>query len=66
MPINCCKGCVPPKRNPYCHSTCQEYIAEKAEYERIRDEHNDKYKVERAIYLSRSDKVYKAMKDRRS
>lgn len=25
--ISCpCKGCVPPKRNEYCHSNCEEYL----------------------------------------
>lgn len=29
MSIKCCNGCVPPKRNPYCHATCEEYLREK-------------------------------------
>lgn len=33
MSIKCCNGCVPPKRNPYCHATCEDYIREKAEHE---------------------------------
>ena len=32
--IYCCNGCVPPKRNGYCHTYCEEYLAEKAEHER--------------------------------
>lgn len=31
--ISCCKDCVPPKRHIGCHSTCEEFLAEKAEYE---------------------------------
>ena len=32
--INCCNGCTPPKRNPWCHieGNCPEYTAEKAAY----------------------------------
>ena len=33
MAIKCCKGCVPPKRTPTCHSTCEEYLKEKAKWE---------------------------------
>lgn len=33
MGIKCCKGCVPPKRTPTCHSTCEDYLREKAEWE---------------------------------
>ena len=27
--IKCCDGCVPPKRNPYCHATCPDYKIER-------------------------------------
>lgn len=33
MAIKCCKNCVPPQRHPGCHSTCPDYIREKAEWE---------------------------------
>lgn len=31
--IKCCYKCVEPKRHIGCHSTCEDYIKEKAEYE---------------------------------
>lgn len=31
--INCCKGCVPPKRYPGCGAKCAEYIRQKKELE---------------------------------
>ena len=31
--INCCKGCVPPKRFPGCGAKCAEYIRQKKELE---------------------------------
>ena len=38
--FDCCKGCLPPKRNAWCHSTCPEYLGDraedKAEKERVR------------------------------
>lgn len=27
--INCCMGCVPPKRHIGCHADCEEYMAER-------------------------------------
>lgn len=30
--IECCDGCVPPKRYPGCGATCKEYKEEKAKY----------------------------------
>ena len=60
-----CKGCVAPKRYPGCHATCLEYLTYKAEYEKrkaIADRERD---INVGIIISRRDKVYKAMKDRR-
>lgn len=34
MAITCCKNCVPPQRHPGCHGTCEQYLKEKAEYEK--------------------------------
>ena len=34
MGIRCCKDCVPPKRTATCHSTCKEYLKEKAQLEK--------------------------------
>ena len=36
MAINCCKGCVPPKRYPGCHGVCSAYIYEKEKHEAMR------------------------------
>lgn len=37
MAITCCKNCVPPQRHPCCHSTCEQYLKEKAEYEKQKE-----------------------------
>lgn len=34
--INCCNGCVPPKRHVGCHATCEDYISEKKKHEETR------------------------------
>lgn len=37
MAIKCCKDCVPPTRHPGCHGTCEQYLKEKAEYEKQKE-----------------------------
>lgn len=34
----CCYDCVTPKRHPGCHAECEEYLKEKAERDRRREE----------------------------
>lgn len=34
--IKCCKNCE--NRHPHCHNTCEEYLTEKAEWEKIKAE----------------------------
>lgn len=38
MSIFCCRDCAPPKRSLYCHSTCEDYIREKDEYDKKKAE----------------------------
>ena len=64
--IQCCRYCVPPKRNPYCHSNCPEYIAEKEEHDKRKAEYDKELDISIAIQRSRGDKVYRDMKDRRN
>lgn len=63
--INCCKGCVPPKRNPHCHGTCPEYLAEKAAYEELRTEANRKKFLDFDLNAQREKAVQTARKRRR-
>lgn len=44
-----CKGCVPPKRTPDCHSHCQEY----ADWKKAHDE-----EVERLREIQRAEDSY--------
>ena len=37
--IRCCRDCVPPKRHPGCHATCEKYAKEKAEFEKHKSEY---------------------------
>lgn len=66
MAIKCCNGCVPPKRNPGCHGRCPEYLAEKAEYDRLMAQDREKRDIGNAIYSNRSVKVNNAMRRRRN
>jgi hypothetical protein len=66
MAIKCCYGCVPPKRYPGCHGQCPEYLAEKAEYDRLMAQDREKREIGNAIYSNRSVKVNNAMRRRRN
>lgn len=73
MSIKCCNGCVPPKRNPYCHATCEDYIREKeiheaelaADYERRRIKNGLIEQQERAIRKAAKGKKKKGEKHER-
>jgi hypothetical protein len=65
MAIKCCKDCVAPKRHLGCHGSCAEYIAEKAEYDRLKEIYEKDRKISNDIYASRSKKVNQAIKYRR-
>ena len=65
MAIYPCKGCVAPKRHPGCHGTCLEYLAYKAEYDKRKAAYDRERDISVGIIISRREKVYKAMKDRR-
>lgn len=32
-----CVNCVAPKRHPGCHATCEEYAADKAAFEKVKE-----------------------------
>ena len=64
MGFECCRNCVPQKRNPYCHCSCPEYITAKAAHDRRREEYYRDDKINGAINLERGKKVCKALKDR--
>ena len=66
MAITCCKGCVAPKRHTACWGHCPEYLAEKAEHDRLKAEHDKVNQIKTAIIGSQMKKVYKAMKDRKN
>jgi hypothetical protein len=64
MAIYSCKGCVAPKRHPGCHSSCEEYLKEKAEYERKKAEEEKRRKIEYGLdshirrYMNASRKIH--------
>ena len=65
MAIYSCMGCVAPKRNPGCRGKCPEYLAEKAEHDRLKAKYDKERQISNAIYDDTMKKVYKAKKDRR-
>lgn len=66
MAITCCNGCVPPKRNPYCHGTCPEYLKEKAEYDQKKAEQDRERDARCGLLRQKYEKVFNAYKKRRN
>ena len=66
MAINCCNGCVAPKRYPGCHDHCEEYIREKEAHNQRKAELDQGQQISAAIYSARANKVERAMRKRRS
>ena len=63
--IKCCFGCVPPKRNPYCHGSCPEYAKEKEENDHQNAIEYERKQINRGLYEQRSNAVEKAWKGQR-
>lgn len=51
MNFECCKGCVPPKRHVGCHSECEEYLKDKEELKKRKEQ----IKMNESISLSNYD-----------
>ena len=64
--IDCCNGCVPPKRNAWCHSYCPEYAKQKEKHDRQKAIHDQQRSIDIGIVQQRGDRVYKALKCRRN
>lgn len=65
MPISCCKNCVAPKRHLGCHSTCPEYLSEKAAHDEMMAAYAKEAKIDSAIIKQRNNAIRKARKKRR-
>ena len=63
--IYSCKGCVAPKRFPGCHSSCPDYISEKAEHDRLKAIADQKRETESGLASQRFAGVNKAYKAQR-
>ena len=61
--IDCFRGC--PDRHPYCHSKCEKYIRQKAEYQETMDEVRKKTATKNNLYQAKCDGVHKATKHER-
>ena len=62
MSFKSCNDCSNRVVEPNCHMTCQDYLSEVEEQERIKKIKNDHYVVKDVIYRS----VYRCMKARKT
>ena len=63
MTIFSCKGCE--KRHPGCHAKCPDYLAEKAEHDRLKAVADKQRDIDLGIQYQRSRGVSKAIRGRR-
>lgn len=66
--MKCCRYCVPPKRHPQCWSTCSEYIEEKEQANKYKEEDRKRRDIYAAIDRRKgkaADRAYKKRKSRR-
>lgn len=63
--IECCNGCVPPKRTSDCHGYCQEYAKERAELDESKRIINQNAYIASGVQEQKYDRIAKAMKKRR-
>lgn len=62
MAIECCHYCVAPKRHTACWGHCPEYIAEKEQFEKEKEQEKLKRKVSRDIHRQRLYMATKALR----
>lgn len=63
--IQCCRYCVAPKRHPGCHSTCPEYLKEKALYDERKTAADQKKFTSQVVLSQRATAIRKALKGRK-
>ena len=64
MAIYSCMGCVAPKRHPGCHGHCPEYLAQKANHDKLKDEMEKAKNIERGLYAHYARVAYRVNKAR--
>ena len=65
MAIKCCHNCVAPKRHTACWGHCPEYLAEKEQHEKQKELDAQQRRVNNEIYLQRTDRIVKAIRNHR-
>ena len=60
-----CLYCVPPKRTPWCHATCKEYLDAKAEHEAKKNQVIENQRVDKLMDSVWADAIIKIKKKTR-
>lgn len=63
MRFTSCKDCE--NRFPGCHSQCEKYKAERAEYDKRKAKYDRERGIDYGLYQQRTDAVNKALKDKK-
>ena len=48
--FECCMKCLPPKRHPGCHDTCEEYLKDKKGFNELKEKIRKSKHLENDIY----------------
>ena len=62
MAINCCNGCIAPKRHPGCHGHCIDYVIDKAFHDADMEIAKEKKKKESNLNSQTVEGIFKAYK----
>lgn len=60
--IDCCKGCVAPKRHLYCHASCPEYTGQRKELDEANAIRNAENATGANIAQQKSEGVMRALR----
>ena len=63
--MNCCNGCVAPKRHEACWDHCDEYKEEKAAYEKRKAEYYGNTQVKSGLIAQQEKSIIRAQRAKR-
>lgn len=58
--ITCCYQC--PDRFPGCHGSCEKYIQQKADFDKVKAEARKKKDIEAGLISSLCDRIHRSVK----
>ena len=60
--MKCCKGCTPPRRTPYCHAECRQYIEERAKHDKLKAAADKERAIHNGCYTQKVQSIKRAVR----